>query len=95
MHLNLRSENAHRCERRNQPRHRNDSPFYKPLLDATAKAGFRMQEVSADKGYISMKNLQATIDHGAMPSFRSKRIHSRIVAMMYAPRCSFLQLQAR
>ena len=26
-----------------------------------------MQEVSADKGYIRMKNLQATIDHGAIP----------------------------
>lgn len=26
-----------------------------------------MQEVSADKGYISMKNLQTTVDHGAMP----------------------------
>jgi transposase len=46
---------------------KNDSPFYKPLLASTAKAGFRVQEVSADKGYISMKNLQATIDHGAMP----------------------------
>ena len=45
----------------------NDSPFYKPLLASTAKAGFNMQEVSADKGYTSMKNLQATVDHGAMP----------------------------
>ena len=45
----------------------NDSPFYKPLLQQTAKAGFKMQEVSADKGYISMKNLQATLDHGAVP----------------------------
>ena len=45
----------------------NDSPFYKPLLASTAKAGFNMQEVSADKGYISMKNLQTTLDHGAMP----------------------------
>ena len=44
-----------------------DSPFYKPLLQQTAKAGFTMQEVSADKGYISMKNLQTTIDHGAIP----------------------------
>ena len=44
-----------------------DSPFFKPLLQQTAKAGFKMQEVSADKGYISMKNLQATIDHGATP----------------------------
>lgn len=45
----------------------NDSPYYKPLLAQTAKAGFKMQEVSADKGYISMKNLQATVDHGAIP----------------------------
>jgi transposase len=45
----------------------NDSPYHKPLLQSTAKAGFNMQEVSADKGYISMKNLQTTVDHGAMP----------------------------
>lgn len=45
----------------------NDSPFYKPLLQQTAKAGFTMKEVSADKGYISMKNLQTTVDHGAVP----------------------------
>ena len=45
----------------------NDSPYFKPLLQQTAKAGFKMQEVSADKGYISMKNLQTTVDHGAIP----------------------------
>ena len=45
----------------------NDSPFFKPLLQQTAKAGFKMQEVSADKGYISQKNLQATVDLGATP----------------------------
>jgi transposase len=45
----------------------NDSPFYKPLLQQTEKAGFKMKEVSADKGYISMKNLQATVDVGATP----------------------------
>lgn len=44
-----------------------DSPYYKPLVEATAKSGFNMQEISADKGYISQKNLQATVDHGAMP----------------------------
>lgn len=50
-----------------------ESPFYKGLLDQTAKAGFTMREVSADKGYISMKNLQATVDAGAVPfiPFRS------------------------
>jgi hypothetical protein len=45
----------------------NDSPYFRPLLQQTAKAGFKMQEVSAVKGYISQKNLQATIDHGATP----------------------------
>jgi len=44
-----------------------DSPYYKPLLEQTAKAGFTMKEVSADKGYISADNLQATVDLGAMP----------------------------
>src|SRR6185503_20718546 len=44
-----------------------DSPFYKPLLDATAKAGFTMKEVSADKAYSSMKNLEATEAKGATP----------------------------
>ena len=50
-----------------------ESPFYKGLLDQTAKAGFTMREVSADKGYISQKNLQATVDAGATPyiPFRS------------------------
>jgi transposase len=52
---------------------KHESPFYKSLLEQTAKAGFTMREVSADKGYISAKNLQATVDHGATPfiPFRS------------------------
>ncbi|HSE17251.1 MAG TPA: transposase [Pyrinomonadaceae bacterium] len=52
---------------------KHESPFYKSLLDQTAKAGFTMREVSADKGYISAKNLQATVDRGATPfiPFRS------------------------
>lgn len=50
-----------------------ESTFYNELLDQTAKAGFTMREVSADRGYISMKNLQATVDHGPVPfiPFRS------------------------
>ena len=44
-----------------------------PLRRREAEAGFTMHEVSADKGYISQKNLQATVDHGAAPfiPFRS------------------------
>jgi transposase len=44
-----------------------DAPYLRPLLDQTAMAGFTMQEVSADKGYISYDNLQAVVDHGATP----------------------------
>lgn len=44
----------------------NDSPFFKPLVDATAK-NFVMQEVSADKAYLSAANLQTVVDHAAMP----------------------------
>jgi len=44
-----------------------DAPYLKPLLAQTAQAGFKMQEVSADKGYISYDNLQAVVDHGATP----------------------------
>lgn len=43
-----------------------DSPQFKPLVDATAR-NFIMQEVSADKAYISAANLQAVVDHNAMP----------------------------
>lgn len=38
-------------------RYANDSPFFKQLVDATAK-NFVMQEVSADKAYLSVANLQ-------------------------------------
>jgi transposase len=44
-----------------------DYPFYQPLLDKTAKAGFKMSEISADKGYIGDSNLVATVNHGAVP----------------------------
>lgn len=44
-----------------------DSPYYKPLVDATAKSGFNMVEISADKAYISADNLKATVDRGATP----------------------------
>lgn len=43
-----------------------DSPYFKPLVDATAK-NFIMQEVSADKAYLSADNLQTVIDHKAQP----------------------------
>lgn len=44
-----------------------DSPYFKPLVEQTAKYGFNMKEISADKGYISADNLQTAVDHGATP----------------------------
>ncbi|HTD24925.1 MAG TPA: transposase [Terriglobales bacterium] len=43
-----------------------DSPFLTPLLQTTAK-NFSISEVSADKGYISAKNMEAIAATGATP----------------------------
>jgi len=43
-----------------------DSPYFKQLVDATAK-NFVMQEVSADKAYLSAANLKTVVGHAAMP----------------------------
>jgi hypothetical protein len=44
----------------------NDSPYLKPLAQKTAER-FTMEEVSADKGYISNKNLAAIVALNATP----------------------------
>ncbi len=44
----------------------NDTPYFVPLLERTAKY-FQVKEVSADKAYLSHKNLKATAKVGAMP----------------------------
>ncbi len=47
-------------------KHANDSPYFKPLVDATAK-NFYMREVSADGAYLSANNLQTVVRHAALP----------------------------
>jgi transposase len=44
-----------------------DYPFFKGLVDRTADAGFKMREVSADKGYLGASNMLATLQRGAIP----------------------------
>ncbi len=44
-----------------------DYPFFKGLVDRTAEAGFKMKEVSADKGYLGADNMLATLRHEAIP----------------------------
>jgi transposase len=52
-----------------------DCPVFKQLA-ATTAANFRMDEVSADKGYLSFDNLEQTAELGAVPYFAFK-VNSR------------------
>jgi Transposase DDE domain/SWIM zinc finger len=47
-------------------RYAGDSPRFKGLVEATGK-NFYMQQVSADKAYLSNDNMQVVFDHHAMP----------------------------
>ncbi|MDX6696209.1 MAG: hypothetical protein QOF02_3812 [Blastocatellia bacterium] len=66
-----------------------DSPYFKPLVEATA-ANFVMNEVSADKAYLSSGNLKTVVDNNAMPyipfkanSVTNKRGQSALWKQMY------------
>jgi transposase len=48
-------------------RYANDSPYFKPLVDKTVRSGSELSEVSADKAYLSLKNLTTVLNHGAQP----------------------------
>jgi transposase len=49
-----------------------ESPYFKPLLDDTAKI-FNIKEISADAGYLSKDNVQAVSDIGAVPFIMGKK----------------------
>jgi transposase len=55
-----------------------DSPYFKPLLETTAQ-GFVMNQVSADKAYLSEGNLKAVVDNNAQPfiPFKANSLDSR------------------
>lgn len=44
-----------------------DSPYFKPLVEQTARSGFKMAEISADKAYLGATNIHTSLKHGAMP----------------------------
>src|SRR6266446_3310593 len=47
-------------------RYAGDSPQFKGLVETTGRS-FAMAEISADKAYLSVDNLQTVLDHNAMP----------------------------
>ena len=58
-------------------RHAGDSPFFGPLVEATSQ-NCLMNEVSADKAYLSAKNLKLVVSKAAMPyiPFKSDSVSS-------------------
>jgi transposase len=49
-----------------------DCPYFRPLVKRTAQ-NFAVCEVSADKAYLSRKNMQAVVDGGGIPYVMFKR----------------------
>jgi transposase len=49
---------------------------FKPLVDQTAKSGFTMKEISADKAYLGSTNMLVSLQHDAIPyiPFKSNSI---------------------
>jgi transposase len=48
-----------------EDKYANDSPILKPLVETTAKSGFEVKEVPADKAYLSHENLELIHRMGA------------------------------
>ncbi|MEJ7578290.1 MAG: transposase [Pyrinomonadaceae bacterium] len=70
-------------------RYAGDSPYFAPLVERTAE-NFSMFAVSADKAYLSSKNMQAAVDVHAMPyipfkanSRTNDKRHSPLWKQMY------------
>jgi transposase len=57
-------------------KHTNDSPQFKPLVEATAASGFAVEEVTADKAYLSRDNLELLHNMGgtAFVPFKSNSL---------------------
>jgi transposase len=49
-----------------------DCPQFKPLVEATAASGFTIKEVSADKAYLSVENVEAVAACGGEPFIAPK-----------------------
>jgi transposase len=67
-----------------------DTKLLPALVEATAK-NFRMNEVSADKGYGSLNNYEVIKDHGAVPYIAFKSIHNGRGGGLWAKMYHFFQ----
>lgn len=65
-------------------RYANDTKYFKPLVESTGRR-FVMQEVSADKAYLSVANLELVMGHQAMPYIPFKKNSRRNVTQPLGP----------
>jgi transposase len=68
-----------------------DAPLWSELLDATGR-NFRMREVSGDKGYSSVRNIEAAYANGAIPYIPHKSHHSGKASGLWARSYHFFHL---
>jgi transposase len=71
----------------------NDSPIMPALLKTTVASGFDVKEVTADKGYISVENLEAVLDIGAVPFIPFKTSHTGAAGGLWEKMYHFYQFQ--
>lgn len=64
-----------------------------PLLVKTTAEHFTMEEVSADKGYSSVKNIETVAGYGAVPYIAFKSIHSGAAGGLWAKMFHFFQFR--
>ncbi len=69
-----------------------DSPLLPDLLNATA-ANFKVREVSADKGYSSINNIETIVGHGAVPYIPFKSIHTGAGGGLWAKMYHYFQFK--
>ena len=78
------------------PARTHDAPYFKPLVEQAARAGFNMKEISADKGYISADQFadRSRPRRDALHSIQNER-DRQVWLRALEKAVSLLQLQAR
>ncbi|MFO0851364.1 MAG: transposase [Gemmataceae bacterium] len=68
-----------------------DSPFLPGLVERTAANGFRIAEVSADKGYSTVEAHEVVARHGGIPFIAFKRVATGWSGGLYAKMLGYFQ----
>ncbi len=70
-----------------------DGPEFKPLLEKTARGGFLIEEVSADKAYLSAENAEAVFKEGGEPFIMPKLNSTGGIGGLFGKMVHYFQYQ--